>query len=163
LVGHTFVNITKIESNGTVVSITAGMYPTPMGSSVSGNPVLSPATIVDNTDHYYNVSYTMNGITATGANNALNALTRLSNGYYALTDVDVFPENNCSDCGIAVFNADVGSSFLPTNTTSFGDGALNLFFHVTPGSLGQYLRTINGVNTVPGTGPATTSCGGNTD
>lgn len=92
--GHTFLQITK-TNGGQSVTQNIGFYPNAIWKMLLYEPVQNK--IVDNGEHEFNVSLTMN-ITPEQLSSTLNYLSNLSNHDY---DVDDY---NCTDFALEVFN-----------------------------------------------------------
>lgn len=92
--GHTFIQITK--TNGTQsITQNIGFYPVGSWKMLLNEPVQSK--ILDNGEHEFNASLTMN-ITPEQLDNTINHMTGLANHPYDLDDY------NCTDFALEVFN-----------------------------------------------------------
>ncbi|RLJ72002.1 hypothetical protein [Pedobacter alluvionis] len=134
-VGHSFVTFEKNNSDGTSVKQTLGFYPSE--SSLAGR-----GTMVDNSGHAADVSYTIN-VTAQQFNKGLEKVEYdFANRDYVLTNA-FLNEYNCTDAAISWMNA-AGAKFTDSTTGLFRN---------TPGSFGQILGSLPGANKTssPGT------------
>lgn len=137
--GHTFVGFEKYNADNTVTRQVLGFYP-------GGFSVASSGAIKDDSNHDFDVSYTVN-VNEGQFNNALQQIKNdFSNAKYVL-----FPyadlanrEYNCSDAGISWLNAS------GANLSNYPRGA----FINTPGDFGQALRNFPNSNKMGGKAPS---------
>nr|WP_315418261.1 hypothetical protein [uncultured Pedobacter sp.] len=133
-VGHTFVTFEKNNLDGTSVKQTLGFYP-------SESILANKGTMVNNSSHAFDVSYTID-VTQQQFNNGLAKVEGdFATKNYVLTNV-LGDEYNCTDAAISWMNA-AGATF--TNSTSG-------LFKNTPGNFGQTLRSLPGADTISGVG-----------
>ncbi|MBE5320737.1 hypothetical protein IM793_16325 [Pedobacter sp. MR2016-19] len=133
-VGHTFVTFEKNNLDGTSVKQTLGFYP-------SESILANKGTMVNNSSHAFDVSYTID-VTQQQFNNGLAKVEGdFATKNYVLTNV-LGDEYNCTDAAISWMNA-AGATF--TNSTSG-------LFKNTPGNFGQTLRSLPGADTISSVG-----------
>lgn len=109
--GHTFVTLTKTNSNGESITQVMGFYP--VNSIYAGSTLSLASMIVNDQNHKYNASYTIN-VSSSQFQNALNQAINLSSNNYNLLSF------NCTDFALGVFNAGGGSlNIMPNIYTLF--------------------------------------------
>ena len=109
--GHTFVTLTKTNSNGESITQVMGFYP--VNSLYAGSTLSVASMIVNDQNHKYNASYTIN-VNSSKFQNALNQAINLSSNNYNLLSF------NCTDFALGVFNAGGGNlNIMPNIYTLF--------------------------------------------
>lgn len=99
--GHVFLTLTKSNSLGQNISQVIGFYP--VNSILSGTTINVPSMIVNDENHKFNAIFTLNNISSTNFQSAMNTVLDLSNNNYNLLDF------NCTDFALGVFNSAGGN------------------------------------------------------
>jgi hypothetical protein len=138
-VGHTFVKFEKDNTDGTSVKQVMGFYPDP--NQMLGG-VASKGVIKDDSNHPYNVSYTVN-VSSAAFTAALNRMLQdNASSNYVLSNL-VGSERNCTDAAISWMTV------AGVNVPNAPRGS----FSNSPGDFGQALAAKSGSSTVSGNAP----------
>jgi hypothetical protein len=127
-VGHTFVEFTKYNTDGTSLTQVMGFYPGTASTNTKG-------VIKDDSNHPYDISLTAT-VTPNQFNNALaSVLYDSTNSNYVLSNINLSTEYNCTDAA---------KNWMSSASVSTPSAARGLFTN-TPGDFGQALRSTPGI------------------